>query len=541
MSNPSSLPVRLWGLWQKPGVAEAVGAVLVAVIGLPILSFPFQYDHGCFSALADVMLDGGTLYLDAWEHRPPLTYWTFYGAFLVFGREAWAPRLVDLLGLALTGAGLVALARSRFSSALVGLVAAATLALMYVPFGPECTTQSESFQLPLVVWALALLPKGPEEGFRVGFRCVWAGFLFGLAILYKPTTVFIPLAAFADRLWADRSRQGWRRLELAGWMAVGFLVPISLVSGYYALRGAAREYWDAIVTFSARYAALSLQRPLSASQETLRSLQWFPAIVGLMPGIVFAIGIVRGLWLKRTETLRWLGFLAASWACAAVQLKWFGYHYLPMLPFLALVVGLSVVESRLPAEGPRPAFAWVRQALLALAAGFGGLSVVHYATWNAPYWRQAGTLARVRIPEGEPKGDPAAGGRLAIARVIKNRTRPGDRILIWGYEPQLYFETDRRMAGPYCQLLTMAPPWGDTPRVLRLVAKLRREKPALILVASQRHLWHPKTCDKVLEDYPDMAAFIRDHYRKTGKIGDLEFWVRADASAEEAGAGSGGK
>ena len=103
--------------------------------------------------------------------------------------------------------------------------------------------------------------------------------------------------------------------------------------------------WDSLLE-SARvtsaYTALGFNLPdfLAALGLALgyRWSQWGLAF------LLGAIGAVAGLWPRLTPeprqrrmTLVWLGWLALGFAVMAVQAKGYDYHWLPMLPPLALL------------------------------------------------------------------------------------------------------------------------------------------------------------------------------------------------------------
>ena len=81
---------------ERAGWARAAGVgVLASLLSLPLLSYGFGFDQSVFAVMADTMLDGGVLYRDAWEHKPPGVYCVYALAFGLFGRDIPSVRVMD--------------------------------------------------------------------------------------------------------------------------------------------------------------------------------------------------------------------------------------------------------------------------------------------------------------------------------------------------------------------------------------------------------------------------------------------------------------
>ena len=206
-----SILSRLGVLLRALGATERRGVLLSGLAGallcLPLLKFHFAWDHGIYATIGDTLLRGGMAYRDAWEFRPPGIFYVYQAAFALLGRSEGSLRALELLGVAATCAGLARLGAARVGSLRIGAVAALSFPFLYVPLGHWNTGHCESFQLPFLVWALALWPR-PEEESPLR-RCYASGFLVGAVILLKtPGLLYAPLFLL-DRLWIDRRRPTW--------------------------------------------------------------------------------------------------------------------------------------------------------------------------------------------------------------------------------------------------------------------------------------------------------------------------------------------
>src|ERR1700730_15822932 len=104
----------------------ALGVVLLTVITrLPSLVHPLPIDdENLYSAIANEMVDGGLLYVDAVDRKPPLLFWTYAAIFEAVGKYNWkALHAVALLWVLATMAGLYVIGRQLFDRN-TGLVAA---------------------------------------------------------------------------------------------------------------------------------------------------------------------------------------------------------------------------------------------------------------------------------------------------------------------------------------------------------------------------------------------------------------------------------
>ena len=86
--SPSSRSVLDRITTGKP--ALLVLAALTIVIRLPLLRLSQPIDDEVnYSVVARQLMNGGLLYVDVVERRPPLTFWLYSAVFKVFGEDNW--------------------------------------------------------------------------------------------------------------------------------------------------------------------------------------------------------------------------------------------------------------------------------------------------------------------------------------------------------------------------------------------------------------------------------------------------------------------
>ena len=518
-----ALPSPTWRWW--PWVMGFASMLLL----IPVLSWTFAHDQSVFATIADTMLHGGVLYRDAWEHKGPGVFVTYYLAFLLLGHDLYAVHAVEILGIGLGSAGLMRLGQRRLGSFLAGFVPALALPLIYLGWR-DSTAQPESFAIPFVIWGFALWPS-PEERDRVVPRCFASGMLLAAAVLFKTPMIFAPAILVLDRLVIDARLPKWTdKLFLSGVTTLGVAILPVLGAGYYAARGAWPELLDANLYFPAKYAAPSLGgKLLGLDWAMFHWVSWLAPLPGVA---LLVLGVARGSLLRWGETLRWgLAFLA-GWAGVIIQAKYWAYHHMLMIPYLAAGFGLAFLNGPAPSAETPTWKARVLRGLHLVACALAGLTLVLLGYDHRGEWESAGVIVSRRVPDGVPSASQMTGSEEDIARVVRSLTGPNDRIFVFGDRAQIYVRSDRRLAGRYPHLLPVLS-WflgseGRT-RLAALIDRLGETPPRLVIITTESFWWYgghrPR---EVLAEYPDMVQFLTDGYDLATKVGEVEIWRRRD-------------
>jgi len=493
-----------------------------AILSLPLLAYPFIWDQGVFADIAECMLRGGVVYRDGFEHKPPGVYYVYALAFSLLGRDYWSVRLLEVLALGAAGAGLVRVGVRWFGSVWSGLVSALALPALYLLFGQN-TAQPESFQIPLIAWAMALWPlEGERE--RLPARAFASALLISAAAMFKTPAVTFGCALLLDRLAQDWKEPGWKqKFGPTGIVVAGLASLPAAVFFYYSARGAFAEVWDALIVFPLHYNRWAGSRPLSA--HLIFAENWIQSLLPPASMILIGAGIARGLFLRRAATIRWAGWMAAAAADVAMQGTYHNYVHLALLTPLSLGLGLLLMRGATVDE-PRGWRIWSDRAFRVAGPVLVALGMIQYGHALASVQHPFGRIARVPYRDDAA---PPEGREPDVVTYIRSQTRPDDRIFVWGDEPLLYFLCNRPMAGPYSHLLVMIPPWSRGERLHPLIVRLGAEKPRLIVVCSGGCWWSPEMGPRqFLETYPDMRQFLRDEYEKAASLEGHEVWRRKE-------------
>lgn len=508
----------------------------VALAGVPTLNFQYGPDQALFAYIGRKLLHGDVLYADWWDVKPPAVFWTY-------ALVAWLPggartvRAFDLLDTLVAVAAIYALGRSYWGRG-AGAVAGFLYGLVYVTgSGYWNMAQPDSFMvLPLVLGVLAW-EHGRQAG-RHGTLLV-AGVLFGVAFQYRPVAALFPLALVAWQALADP----WRRaLVSALLLAVGAIAVQGVVMLYLLLGGALGEYLYAQFRFARHYAALG--GPYAFDGFTLDNylsglrggVMWFVNSRLLLTGPAFVALFLGGL-VGGDRALRRCGLLLlAAVIGVAVQAKFFIYHWHIVLPFLALPAAWTTVQAW---RALRARYAFL-PAAGSMAAAVAGLLLVTPLVTDGGLGEWRDLIRYVREPAYRPvyydrfglrgHGTYSFKASEEVAGYVRARTKPGDTVFVWGYDPNFYLVSGRDSASRFLSLLPLMPTF--TPEAWRheFVQELERKRPAYILLQrGENARWITGRPDDSYEWVPQFTEFynlLQREYRFDRRIEDYYIYVR---------------
>lgn len=445
-------------------------------------------DEGYLAVQARMLADGGVLYDTVVDRKPPLLPWLYEAAFALFGDESLLPlHLGAVAAQLLTAALLASVARRRWGDT-AGRTAGALYLLVSIGLNPEDAQAAtfEVFILPFTVAAVRCADRG---------RWCGAGMAVAAAFLTKQTGGAV-LAPVLWLLWQNApARTALFRT------AFGFCLPVL----YAALLTGPHRFLFWTVTGSGTYASFTGSELHVLFRALANSLILAFACAGLVPPVL------RALRVARTGAADlWVWFLAAAGA-VVLGFHFFGHYYLQLMPPIALLAtgALHVLPAR--------------HRTRALLASAGTCAV--FLTW--------GLLA--------PR--PELAHAQKVAEAVKVRTRPQDRILIWGIHPEAYWLADRAPATRYLTagLLTNYSGGRNGPQVGEKYAMagawpvFRGEmavRPPLLIVDDSRG--KPFAPERV----PTLRRLLEGKYEHLTTVDGAVLYVRSPAAASPSSASS---
>ena len=491
---PSADAVAGGERWRWGRVAGVL-AGLAVVTRLPGLVFApaFNPDEATLATGARSLLDGGSLYVDVIDRKPPLPFAAYEVVFGVTGSHdlRWM-RLLGLVLVVLTALVLADEARRRWGTR-AGWTAGVVTVVAAAALGPRDAPPA-NFEL------FALLPIAVAVVAAARSRPALAGVALAVAVLCKqPAAItIVPVA------WSWWKTRGWvgmavgavagavAGLALAVWFDVGKVLEWALLGtgGYLGLRAADLPF------AAGRLAAIV------AIALGFWAGAWLLVHAAARPGAVGPHGRSR-----RDDLDLWL-LLAVSAVAVVPGLRFFPHYLLQLVPAVALLAGRGLAA---------------RPARLRPAAALG----------------VAATLVAVALAWGTGATDPGVERRLAA--YARDHTTPVDQILVWGNLPEVYWRAQRVPAGGFTHSEFITGASGGRahrekseatvpePDVYRdWLARLAARPPALVFDTTSAGIRGGR--DFPLANFTALARFVADHYRLAATVDGVRIYRLTDPS-----------
>jgi dolichyl-phosphate-mannose-protein mannosyltransferase len=370
---------------------SAIVLLRASTLVIPI----FNSDEAYIAMQAQVLGDGGQLYRDIADRKPPLVQYIYAVTFMLCGSDDLiAVHVVAILWMFATALVLRWDATRRFGEH-AGWWAAALFVVSSTCYLPA-ETQAANFEIFMLLPACLGMALAHR---RTLPTACGAGLAIGLATLCKQTAG-VTLIAAALSIWGG-TRRGPGLLALLATFS-------SVLLGAAAALGP-RELYFWTVGGNASYLSADGVLAYTLVRFFLVTLS-FLAANAVLTWLTFRTFRTRG---RDTRDL-W-GWLILSAIGVAAGLRFFGHYYLQLLPPACLLA--SVAAANLGERARRR----VIVALGICAIIFGLLAFFSRRIHGMPDY-------------------------LPLARYVQDHTRPTDRIAIWGHFPEVYWASDRRPA-----------------------------------------------------------------------------------------------
>ena len=425
-------------------------ALLVVLARLPSLPMILDTDSSTNAFFARHMLQGETLYGKYHPtHHLPGIYYTFVLAFKLFGDNPMAPRVL-LLGFIIASAWLIFMLGRAFFDERAGLLGA----IFYILISSMVTLSGTSAEmehfanLPLIatifLFLILLRKNAPAAQF------VWVGALGAISILYKIILAGSLAAVGLSVLvaaWMERDQAGnWKKLfSRIGALAIGFILPLALVGGYFASLG----LWQRLMlVFTFGFGYFNNTSLLTGDIIFLKPFG-FPLfmvamnnIALLLFGLIGTIRLTRRAFPLRSNNeladLTLALWLVASFALAGLRGGGFAHYVLVVGPPLALMAGIEIsITYQRWRETSSPKAALLGAGIMI------GLVVAFYL------WRNY-DLYRPYLPVGAGEASAKRTSyqiyqdrQLTISDYLKAHTTYDDFIYVWSTDLQEYYYADR--------------------------------------------------------------------------------------------------
>ena len=447
MSSSTSSP--------KPPGGRSIWALIALFVAVSLLTRwlslvveVLDTDEAAHAVGSWVLLDGGRLYTDFVDNKPPLLYAYYALAQLLGGRGLLAVHaLTAIVSVPLTALAAAAAFRRERGGVVAGLV--------WLVYGASflahdmLAANAELVLLLPASWAIALVAD-ERRATRSGSLVV-AGLLLGLATLVKHQAAFwLPALAWAVLRAHDGERRAARAPRVVA-LATGFALPLLVTWAGFAATGGAHDllYW--LVWRNVLYAANPITLAGALERAASYLLPWLVATAPLWWAWASGRALLDAHRRRLVD-----GLVALALLSAFAGFRFFPHYFVPIVFALALGAGPAVARW---CERPLPRAGRVfLAATLVLGLGF--------AAANA--WLYLGGSGVYR------ETDPVY--QAVAERLEADECFPGSRLFVWGWSPAFYYEAGLRGARPASRFAVLAQA-GLTPYVPGNPDGARRREP----------------------------------------------------------------
>jgi hypothetical protein len=464
--------------------------------------------------LGRCVCDGGRLYVDCWENKPPGIAWiNALGLTLSGGRliGAWLmPGLVGLLCLAVVGPALGRVLSTLSACAAVLLASAVYSLRLYDT--PSVNPDFYSSMLELAAcagWLLCL--RAATAGRRWGWG-LGAGILWAAAFMFKQTGLVglaaVTLVTVAQAPFRHDDRRRWLTAGACTW--IGFALGLAAVIGVLVLRQALTPAWEAVVGFNR--GLMSWEAVAGAAQSWSRGWQGL-APIQLVLWLLFLGGVVTLRLGRAGDVSRWFIGAMLLWWVAQALLALAGpsrsmrYWQATFPPALMLAgVGVYCVEQL---------FRGLRRDLRTTCAILVVSLALVLAKPLAEHYVHG--LASSHLAYASRDREDTQRRRLeAVGRSLQEVVPVDKPVYVWAYDAGIYLYAGRPSA---CRFTY--PRSAD--QMEEILASLTEDKAYAILLpeggAPEFERWCDRACYRRLDH-------VLSGYRRGDSIGGYRFWIR---------------
>lgn len=444
-------------------------SVIFFLLRLPSLFEPYWYgDEGIYQAIGITLHDGGTIYKDAFDNKPPLLLLIYS----FFNSEQYLIRGLSLIF------GLISVwifhffARLLFpkkNNKIVFLITGLFAILFGLPLLEGNIANSENFMLlPIIssgLLVLLSLTKDTEDK-RNAFLFS-AGVILSLAFLIKIVAIFDLFAFFSFLVILNLKKYEKFSLKKIYFFLLGFSIPVIITSVYFLITSNFRNFLNASLFSNISY--VGVENSIFFTQDLLIGKS---IILGIFVSIIF--------WKRKLLNitsifiLLWIGFSLFN---VFFSQRPYTHYLLLLLPSFCLFIGLLLWERKL-------------QKILTILFIFLLISVhssfLLYEKTRAYYVNFWDYLLGKKITT-EYIGffDKRAVTDYKLANYINSRTEDSDSIYIWGNNAQVYKMTDKKPLHRYTVLYHVTSYKDGFPLTLETLSS---EKPKFIVVMQDKRL-----------------------------------------------------
>jgi 4-amino-4-deoxy-L-arabinose transferase-like glycosyltransferase len=474
-------------------------------------------DGSWYLLLGREVAHGSRPYMDVWDIKPPGIFWINAAIVGAVGTNGQGVKLVGGLAAAASVVLLVVITRRLHSGRFACTVALLGAVYLFLyPFRVG-SNRPETYIVVADLACAAIALRGLQPGARLGWLFA-AGGVAGASFLFKQTGLAMALAVAGWLTWRLCDNAASRRDTLVrlGFFAAGWFIVVGIAAAILAIQGSAAAAFDAVFVFPMHHRHVNHSWAATSRwlQQAGRDVRPLIALAGVAL-VYHSIGRLRRTAAAESEFSDRVTF-PADWLAAALVLAvisplgrdWY------LAPALAPLILLALEGLR--CSGRLVHSAWRSESRLGIAVS--GVGVVMLAHWG--YEGVRAQLAAAHRAQRQRVHAEAESSTAQLAEAIVRHSRADDTLFVFGYRPDVYLRTNRRMGIRFAgtqEATTWADPRNDL--LPRIFAELRAKPPGVLV-------GDPPDADPARAEEAERAADFAAWRERTYTLTEMDVWVR---------------
>lgn len=476
-------------------------------------SLPLVRDGYGYAFVGSELAKGSMLYRDIWDHKPPGVYLLDAGIYRVFPSYIDGIRFMSVLFALFSTLSFYKLLSLYFpeKTSILATLLFSVFSNVYVL--TQGDNLIESYMIPMVILSVFFFVTGQRTNSRK--KLLFSGIFSGLAFLFKQVGI-LPFAAVFLYLLFKRERIRDVIVLLVGNLII--LLPMMMIVLYNSNLS---NFIDAVFLYNFLYA-----RQGYTLSSIAQSLYYILHVIfaSLLLWVLAIIGLISRRKFKDSSLFMTLLIFSALGAFLGGRFAFSRNYFLLVLPWLGFfaTVGLSTLIPLMHKKGILRTILILYMTVLMVPS----LIFQIQATLSGMYFqgsllideRQAQYL--LGLPNYYFVRDEKE--YFTITDYLRFNIRPGEYILDWGAEPELYLLTGARTPSKYFYNFPLNGIFTQGDALLphrrkEFIENLRKNNPVYIILNNDEIRHQPSYADL---DFPQLKDILRDRYVLETKIGN---------------------
>lgn len=464
-----------------PFILPVLVLVVAAYVRLRLLAVPLERDEGEFAYIGQLLLKGVAPYSHAYTMKLPGVGMVYALFMTLFGQT---PTGIHLGLLIVNGISiyLLYLLTRRLIDGKAALYACASYAVLSLSSSVNGVFAHATHFVVLFVLAGLLTLFHSLDSKKMAPMFI-SGLCFGLAVTMKQHAALLLLYAFLYyqlRAPSNPNSGKSNRFATSLLFLFGAVVPYALIALWMVKSGNFQEFWLWTVQYAGQYASgstlsMGLEDFTDSFSEILK-LQW---PLWLLAGLG---ALLLGFNKKGcSDRIFLFGFLLFSFLAVCPGMYFRGHYFVMLLPAVAMAAGCGVRAAELRLSAVKDARIAACCAFLLLGAAISYSLYQERASFfvSTPQQVSRAWYGANPFPEAQ-----------RIAGYLKAHTFPGDRIAVFGSEPEIYFYADRLSATGHIYMYGMMENHPFTERMqAQMIGDIEAARPKYIVAVNVDASW----------------------------------------------------